>query len=403
MLYAPGLPTNCQQQQQQQHDQQSLCASGSNNHLRNLRVTSNNNSNNNNTNALAFPTGDAANRTSSSKYITVYPLRDNVKQSSQANGNPNGANCSAVSSSAGINQSSSLIINNNNNNINNNNTPSQLSSSMMYQSGRRNRLDRKSASEIRGRLRCRLERQGSLDANAESAIVSRLIRQSSTSSSSANANVILNSPASNNNNILLLDRRTSMNGNNTATSAHSITDKQQSQRLCRMSTAAAGTTETESSNNAAREKTSCSDISNNNLKSNSRLQRHRSSETAEERLKSSHGYNKGIYLPLPKLDQQHQQQSTQQHQLQSLYCRNYYRTHRRGGSGGNPRMVSTSGGSLDVDDLEMDMRCCSGGVGTSVSTQEKIGERNDVITGGPWTLGKVLSIFTSIYFFILFP
>lgn len=283
-------------------------------------------------------------------------------------------------------------------------------STVIYQSGRRHRLDRKSASEIRGRLRCRLERQGSLDANAESAIVSRLIRQTSLSSSSATANANefnandTNLSHSSNNNSLLLDRHISMNGSNNTTLSHSITDKQHTEklRLCTTTAIAMGT-ETENGVLGTEGRTTFSMTDSNAsttnvLKNNGRLQRHRSSETPEERLKNTQCYGKGIYLPLPKLDHQ-QRHQPQQQQLQPLYYRNHYRTHRRAGSSGNPRLVSMSGGSLDVNDLELDI----GVVGTSVSTQDKIGERGETITGGPlqsWTLGTFFAVFLSFLLLI---
>lgn len=278
-------------------------------------------------------------------------------------------------------------------------------SSVIYQSGRRHRLDRKSASEIRGRLRCRLERQGSLDASAESAIVSRLIRQTSLSSSSANANTNnefnandTNLSHSSNNNNSLLDRNTSINGSNSISLSHSIIDKPHTEksRLCTTSSVVVAK-ETEHAAIDTEGRTTFSMIDSNgnynaNVKNNGRLQRHRSTETPEERLKNAQSYGKGIYLPLPKLDHQQHHQPQQQQQLPPLYYRNYYRTHRRAGSSGNPRLVSMSGGSLDVNDLELDI----GVVGTSISTQDKIGERADTITGGPlqsWTLGTFLQYF----------
>lgn len=291
-----------------QQDQQSLAGTASNS--KSIRsshtISHSSHSNNNNNNSINITDPQA-------KYISVYPKDNSPIGNTSSNYNKMRA--------ANTSQATALI------------------------GPKPPHLVRKSSEIVRGHQRRRLERQSSLDAAAESAIVAKLLRQSTdtTATSKPLTTVALSS-----------------NGN--AEKCDSFLHAQISKAGSSASSTATGNT---GGNLAQAQRSNTTTLTSNALTGSSlkttRLQRHRSSETHDERLKqqqrgSSIGAGAapggGIFLSI------HHEHGHHHHHHR------HHHSHRRGGSGGAPP-IATSGSvvvlgsgvnnsdSFEVDDMEL--------------------------------------------------
>lgn len=319
MFYAPSMMSGNSQQ-----DQQSFVGTASNSKSIRSSHTINNSIktiNNNTSTSINDP---------QAKYISVYPKDNSPIASTSSNAN----------------------------NINNANTL-QMSNPLPL-GPKPPHLVRKSSEIVRGsHQRRRLERQSSLDAAAESAIVAKLMQRQITESSKASAAGAASSASASGTNAEKCDSFLHAQVSKVGTGGASV---------------APGTSTSSTSQQQAQRSNTTSAVSNALLNSNasalktSRLQRHRSSETHDERLKqqqrsgggsgiASAGTSSGgggIFLSIHH-----------EHGRHHPHHRHHHHTHRRGGSGGGPPMASSSGSvvvlgssvgaseSFDVDDMEL--------------------------------------------------
>ncbi|KAM7346668.1 pecanex [Cochliomyia hominivorax] len=317
MFYAPSMLSGNSQQ-----DQQSIAGTASNSKsIRSSHTISHNNNNNNNSISLSDP---------QAKYISVYP-KDN----------------SPIANSTALHPSSSTSTN----------TPS----SNALIGPKPPHLVRKSSEIVRGHhQRRRLERQSSLDAAAESAIVAKFLRQSSDTTNSSKGPQSSAAISLSGNNVEKCDsflHAQKIKADPYAVAAalsSTVTalNKQQQQQAQRSNTTTSG---------AATSNPSSSSSTSANLKT-SRLQRHRSSETHDERLKQQQrGGSIGSAGPTPSsggifLSIHHEHGHHHHHR--------HHHTHRRAGSGGAPPIASSgsvvvlgsgvnTSDSFDVDDMEL--------------------------------------------------
>ncbi|XP_023297123.2 protein pecanex [Lucilia cuprina] len=344
MFYAPSMLSG-----NSQHDQQSLAGTASNSKsIRSSHTLSHNNNNNNNSISLTDP---------QAKYISVYPKDNSPIASTSSN-----CNSSNIHSTHAA-QNNALI------------------------GPKPPHLIRKSSEIVRGHQRRRLERQSSLDAAAESAIVAKLLRQSSDTTS--------------NTKMLTAPSNVACQGN--AEKCDSFLHAQ----LTKAGTSASSTTTAATGNlsTLAQAQRSNTTISNTNALTGSssalkstRLQRHRSSETHDERLKqqqrgSSMGATGaapggGIFLSI------HHENGHHYHHYR------HHHTHRRGGSGGAPPIASSgsvvvlgsgvnTSDSFDVDDMELGL----GGSANVVAHGSHLSGDGRMRALPSWILGSSSDVF----------
>ncbi|XP_065365040.1 protein pecanex [Calliphora vicina] len=342
MFYAPSMISGNSQQ-----DQQSLAGTASNSKsIRSSHTISHNSHNNNNNNSISITDPQA-------KYISVYPKDNSPIASTSSNCN----NMHATNAS----QTNALI------------------------GPKPPHLVRKSSEIVRGHQRRRLERQSSLDAAAESAIVAKLLRQYSDTTSTSK-------PLAS----------SSMTSNGNAEKCDSFLHAQISKAGSSASSTATGNT-----GNLAQAQRSNTTTSNSNALTGSatgsalkttRLQRHRSSETHDERLKqqqrgSSMGAagaapSGGIFLSI------HHEHGHHHHHHR------HHHTHRRGGSGGAPPIASSgsvvvlgsgvnTSDSFDVDDMELGL----GGSANVVAHGSHLSGDGRMRALPSWILGSSSDVF----------
>ncbi|XP_061395087.1 protein pecanex [Musca vetustissima] len=255
-------------------------------------------------------------------------------------------------------------------------------------------LVRKSSEIVRGsHQRRRLERQSSLDAAAESAIVAKLIqRQVNESNKASTGGASGNAEKCDS----FVHAQVSKSGSGTAPSTSSAGPQQQ--QLAQRSNTTSSTLNAIPASN--------SNVSTSALKT-SRLQRHRSSETHDERLKqqqrsggggisgsgvgtSGHGGG-GVFLSIHH-----------EHGRHHPHHRHHHHTHRRGGSGGGATMASSSGSvailasssigaseSFDVDDMELGL----GGSANIVTHGSHLSSDGRMRALPSWILGSSSDVF----------
>ncbi|KAI8116640.1 Protein pecanex [Lucilia cuprina] len=343
MFYAPSMLSGNSQQ-----DQQSLAGTASNSKSIRSSYTLSHNNNNNNSISLTDP---------QAKYISVYPKDNSPIASTSSNCNSSNIHSThAAQNNAVIGPKPPHLI-------------------------------RKSSEIVRGHQRRRLERQSSLDAAAESAIVAKLLRQSSDTTS--------------NTKMLTAPSNAACQGN--AEKCDSFLHAQ----LTKAGTSASSTTTAATGNlsTLAQAQRSNTTISNTNALTGSssalkstRLQRHRSSETHDERLKqqqrgSSMGATGaapggGIFLSI------HHENGHHYHHYR------HHHTHRRGGSGGAPPIASSgsvvvlgsgvnTSDSFDVDDMELGL----GGSANVVAHGSHLSGDGRMRALPSWILGSSSDVF----------
>lgn len=343
MFYAPSmLSANSQQ------DQQSLAGTASNSKsIRSSHTLSHNNNNNNNSIGINDP---------QAKYISVYP-KDNSPIANTTSLHP--------SSTTANTQTNALI------------------------GPKPPHLIRKSSEIVRGHQRRRLERQSSLDAAAESAIVAKLLRQSSDTTNSSKQQLMSTNLSNNAEKCdSFLHAQITKAGSSAAAalSANHATSSNTSAALQQAQRSNTTTSSSSNTNSSAANATS-------NLKT-TRLQRHRSSETHDERLKQQQrGGSIGSATATPSsggifLSIHHEHGHHHHHHR-------HHHTHRRGGSGGAPPIASSgsvvvlgsgvnTSDSFDVDDMELGL----GGSANVVAHGSHTGGEGRMRALQSWILGK---------------
>lgn len=327
-----------------QQDQQSLAGTASNSKsIRSSHTISHNSHNNNNNNNSITITDPQA------KYISVYP-KDNSPIASTS------SNCNNHNSNTGNSAQTNMLI-----------------------GPKPPHLIRKSSEIVRGHQRRRLERMSSLDAAAESAIVAKLFRQSSDTSSTK-----------------------PLAGSSSATKNAEKCDSflhAQISKAGSSSSAATGQTgnlQLQAQRSNTTTSTNTGFATSAGLKT-TRLQRHRSSETHDERLKQQQrgasgsgtatggtAQGGGIFLSIHHENGHHHHHHRHHH------------THRRGGSGGAAPIASSgsvvvlgsgvnTSDSFDVDDMELGL----GGSANVVAHGSHLSQDGRMRALPSWILGEI--------------